>query len=211
MSAAGQPIAGRLTERQPRWYATVRSNIAARTGRSLDAWVAIARRCPRDEPRERADWLRTEPGRGVNHAALGLSEASPSAGGRDDPGALRAALAADAGSRANLAAIGRVAAGVTAVVAGQRKSFTAFSRDLQFAAARPLKGGRARRGPRRSPDALPRLGAARRKDSGSQRLTATVELDRRADVDDEIARLFTAAAANGWNSRPRGAGTGRNT
>ena len=197
MNAAGQPIAGRLTERQQRWFATVRSNIAAKTGRSLDAWVAIARQCPHDKPRARVEWLRTEYGLGVNHAALVLSEAFPSAGGWDDPGALRAALWADAESRAILAAIERVAADIPGLVVGQRKSFTAFSRDVQFAAARPLKGGRALLGLKLSPDASPRLGAPKRKESWSDRLTATVEHDRPADVDDEIARLFTAAAANG--------------
>ena len=36
-----------------------------------------------------------------------------------------------------------------------------------------------------------------RRQRWSERLTATVELDRPADIDNEIARLFTAAAANG--------------
>jgi hypothetical protein len=197
VSVTGHPISGHLTERQQRWFATVRSNIADKTGRSLDDWVAIARRCPHDKPRARVDWLRAEHGLGVNHAALVLSEAFPSAGSRDDPAALRAALWADAESRAILEAIERVAAGVPGLVTGQRKSFTAFSRDVQFAAARPLKGGRALLGLKLSPDSSTRLAASKRKESWSERLTATVELDRPADVDSEISRLLTAAAANG--------------
>lgn len=197
MSATGHPISGHLTERQQRWFSTVRSNIAAKTGRSLDEWVTIARACPHDKPRARVEWLRSEHGLGVNHAALVLSEAFPSADNWDDPVALRAVLWADAESRAILEAIERVAAGVAGLVVGQRKSYTAFSRDVQFAAARPLKGGRALLGLKLSPDSSPRLSAPKRKESWSERLTATVELDGPADVDNEIARLFTAAAANG--------------
>lgn len=197
MSATGHPISGHLTERQQRWFSTVRSNMHAKTGRSLDEWVTIARACPHDKPRARVDWLRSEHGLGVNHAALVLSEAFPSPDSWDDPVALRATLWADAGSRAILEAIERVAAGVPGLVTGQRKSFTAFSRDVQFAAARPLKGGRALLGLKLSPEASPRLAAPKRKESWSERLTATVELDRPADVDSEISRLFTAASANG--------------
>lgn len=186
-----------LTERQRRWFATVRANVQAKTGRSLDEWIAIARTCPHDKPRARTEWLRTEHGLGVNHAALVLSEAFPSDADWDNPDALRAALWADPSSRAILEAVEHIAAKVDGLVVGQRKSFTAFSRDVQFAAIRPLKGGRALLGLRLTPDASPRLAAPKRKESWSERLTATVELAAPADVDAEIESLFVAAATSG--------------
>ena len=197
MAASGGPIAGHLTERQQRWFATVRANLQAKTGRSLDEWVAIARACPHDRPKARVEWLRAEHGLGVNHAALVLSEAFPSAAGWDEPEALRAALWADPASRETLEAIEAVARGVDGLVVGQRKTYTAFSRDVQFEAMRPLKGGRALLGLKLAPDASARLTAPKRKESWSERLVATVELDGPGDVDDEIARLFKAGAANG--------------
>ena len=197
MGESGAPIAGHLTERQQRWFATVRANLQAKTGRSLDEWVAIARACPHDRPRARVEWLRTVHGLGVNHASLVLSEAFPSGAGWDEPDALRAALWADPASRAILEAVEAVAGVVEGLVVGQRKTYTAFSRDVQFAAMRPLKGARALLGLKLAPDASPRLSAPRRKERWSERLTATVELDRPEAVDGEIARLFGAAAANG--------------
>jgi hypothetical protein len=197
MGATGHPIAGHLTERQHRWFATVRANLAARTGRSLDDWVAIAKACPHDKPRARVEWLRAEHGLGINHAALVLSEAFPSGAGWDDPGALRAALWVDVSSRSILEAVERVASGIDGLVTGQRKTYTAFSRDVQFAAIRPLQGGRARLALRLAPDASPRLRAPTRRESWSERLTATVDLGSAAEVGPEIERLFAAAAANG--------------
>jgi hypothetical protein len=197
MGTTGAPIAGHLTERQQRWFATVRANLQAKTGRSLDEWVAVARSCPHDRPRARVEWLRSEHGLGVNHAALILAEAFPSGASWDEPDALRAALWADDASRAILEAVERVAASVDGLVIGQRKSFTAFSRDVQFAAMRPLKGGRALLGLKLAPDASPRLSAPQRKEGWSERLTATVELGSASEVDREIERLFGAAAANG--------------
>lgn len=197
MGVTGHPIAGHLTERQQRWFATVRANLADRTGRSLDDWVAIARSCPHDKPRARVDWLRAEHGLGVNHAALILSEAFPSGAGWDEPDTLRAELWADPASRAILDAVERVAAATAGLVIGQRKSFTAFSRDVQFAALRPVKGGRALAGFKLALDASPRLAAPARKESWSERLTATLELASPDEVDAEFARLFAAAAANG--------------
>lgn len=197
MGVTGHPIAGHLTERQHRWFATVRANLAARTGLSLDDWVAIARSCPHDKPRARVDWLRAQHGLGVNHAALILSAAFPSGAGWDEPGALRAELWADPASRAILDAVERVAAATAGLVIGQRKSFTAFSRDVQFAALRPMKGGRALVGFKLAPDTSPRLAPPTRRESWSERLTATLELASPAEVDTEFARLFAAAAANG--------------
>ena len=79
----------------------------------------------------------------------------------DDQGPLRAALWKDPASRAILQALEAAVAKLPDHITGQRKSFTAWSRKVQFAAARPVKGGHAMVGFAVSPDADPRLAAAR--------------------------------------------------
>lgn len=189
-------LPGNVTERQQRWFATVRANFEAKSGRSFAEWAAIARSCPHQSPRGRVDWLRENYGLGVNHAALVLAEAFPGSSW-DAPDAMRAALWKDASALAILDAVEAMAAGTDGLVVGHRKSFTSFSRAVQFAAMRPLKGGRALIGFKLAPEASPRLAAPARRESWSERLTATVELDGAQAVDAELARIFAAAAANG--------------
>ena len=187
-----------LTERQQKWFATVQANFARATGKPLAEWVEIMRACPETAPRAQAAWLKANHGIGVNHAAQILYACRPSDGpGWDEPEALRAALWKDAGALAILEAIERAAGGVDGVISGQRKGYTSFSRTVQFAATRPLKGGRALLGLKLDAAASPRLTPAPRKESWSERLIAVVELDGPDQVDGELARLFALAAGNG--------------
>lgn len=187
-----------LTERQRKWFATVEANFERATGRPVAVWVDILKGCPETRPRAQAAWLKATHGIGANHAAHILSAARPDeAMGWDDAEALRAALWSEPRSLAILEAIERAAAGVDGVISGQRKGYTAFSRAVQFAATRPLKGGRALLGLKLEPTASPRLTPAARKESWSERLSAVIELDGPGAVDGEIARLFAAAAENG--------------
>jgi len=187
-----------LTERQRKWFATVQANFARATGKPLAEWVEIMKACPETGPKAQAAWLKANHGIGVNHAARILDACRPADGpGWDEPEALRAALWKDAGSLVILEAIERVAGPVDGVISGQRKGYTSFSRAVQFAATRPLKGGRALLGLKLNPAASPRLTPAVRKESWSERLIAVVELDGPEQVDGEIARLFAAAAGNG--------------
>lgn len=198
MSEADADAGKGLTERQRKWFASVRASLETSTGRSLEDWVALARTCPETGPRKRAAWLKAEHGLGVNYASYVLGEAFPSeALGWDDPDGLRAALWADAGSRAILERLEAIADETEGVTTGQRKGYTAWSRAVQFAAARPLKSGRALLGLKLAPDASPRLSPPTRKESWSERLTAVVESAAPEAVDEEIARLFRAAAENG--------------
>ncbi|WP_426050718.1 DUF4287 domain-containing protein [Brevundimonas sp. SL161] len=187
-----------LTERQAKWFATVKANFETRSGRSLEAWVEIMKTCPETAPKARQAWLKAEYGVGQNHASYILDAFNPAAQpGWDEPAELRAALWKEAGSLAILEAVEAVASGVQGVISGQRKGYTAFSRAVQFAAVRPLKGGQAVLGLKLEPEASARLSPAARKESWSERLSATVELDDPAAVDGEIARLFAAAAERG--------------
>ena len=187
-----------LTERQKKWLATVQANLEKKTGKPLADWVAIMKTCPETAPRAQAAWLKAEHGVGQNHAAQILDACRPADGpGWDDPDALRAALWKDPGSLAILEAVERAADGVEGVISGQRKGYTAFSRGVQFAAMRPLKGGRALLGLKLSPEVSSRLSPSARRESWSERLSATVELDAADQVDAEISRLFAQAADNG--------------
>ncbi|MEQ7155919.1 DUF4287 domain-containing protein [Brevundimonas aurifodinae] len=186
-----------MTERQKTWFASLQANLEAQTGRSLDAWVEVLKACPETGRKAQAAWLKANHGLGINHASTVISAADPGGLGWDDPDGLRAALWKDAGSLAILEAVERIAAGVDGVVPTQRKGYTAWSRSVQFAAMRPLKGGRALLGLKLEPEASARLSAAVRKESWSERLTAVVELDAAAAVDGEIARVFAAAAERG--------------
>lgn len=191
-------MAEHLTDRQKKWMATVEANFEAKTGRSLAAWAAIARACPETAHRKRLEWLREHHGLGVNHGAFVLSKAFPEEGpGWDDPAALRGALWKHPGSLAILETIERAAEELEALVIGHRKSFTAFSRDVQFAAARPLKGGGALLALKLDPAVSPRLSPVTRKESWSERLTAQVEFASAGEVDGEIAALLREAHGNG--------------
>ena len=187
-----------MTERQKKWFATVQANFEKQTGKPVEAWVEILKACPHTTSGKQSAWLREMHGIGVNHAAFILSCADSSGEpGWDDPAGLRAALWKDAGSEAILRALEAAAGRLDGVVVGQRKAFTSFSRSVQFAAARPLKGGKALVGLKLEPEASERLSAPVRRESWSERLTAVVELSSPADVDTEIERLLALAYERG--------------
>jgi len=188
-----------LTERQKKWFATVEANFEKATGRPVAVWVDILQKgCPETRPKAQAAWLKATYGIGQNHAAHILNAARPDTSmGWDDAEGLRAALWAEPRSLAILEALERKVAGVEGVISGQRKGYTSFSRAVQFAAIRPIKGGKALMGLKLDPALSPRLGEAVRRESWSERLNAVVELDGPGAVNDEIGRLFAQAADNG--------------
>ncbi|HEV7228927.1 DUF4287 domain-containing protein [Brevundimonas sp.] len=187
-----------LTERQRKWFASVQASLAASTGRSLDQWREVMKTCPQTGHRARLAWLKAEHGVGVNYGSTILAACAPEGEPSwDEPEALRDVLWRDAGSRSILEAVEQATAGIADVVPTQRKGYTAFSRAVQFAAMRPLKGGKALLGLKLDPEASPRLSPPVRRESWSERLVSVVELSGAGDVDAEIARLFADAAENG--------------
>lgn len=187
-----------LTERQRKWFATVHANLEKNTGKPLAEWVVIMKTCPETQVKAQLAWLKTNHGVGQNHGVHILNAWRPGGGpGWDAPDELRALLWKDAASAAILTRLEAVAAADSTVVTGYRKNFASFSRNVQFAATRPLKGGRALLGLKLEPDASPRLSPSIRQESWSERLTAVVELDTAEQVDTEIARLFALAAERG--------------
>jgi hypothetical protein len=181
-----------LTERQKKWFASVQASLERDTGKTLDEWVTIARTCPETTPRKRTEWLREHHGLGVNRAAHILSEAFPPALGWDDAAGLRAALWIDPKSTAILDAVEKAAAGLPDIVTGQRKAFTAWSRKVQFAALKPVRGGSAMLGLAVAPDADPRL-LPPKNEGWSERLKSKLPLASPADVDAGVAALLKAA------------------
>lgn len=187
-----------LTERQKKWFATVEANLKAKTGRPLTEWLSIMKGCPETRPRAQMAWLKATHGLGQNYASLILDSMRPADGaGWEQPEALRAALWNDPKSEAILKAVERVAADIDGVISGQRKGYTSFSRAVQFAAMRPLKGGKALLGLKLDPTLSERLSAPGRSESWSERLVSVVELDGPGAVGGEVTRLFVRAAENG--------------
>ena len=182
-----------LTEQQQKWFASVRANLERETGKTLEEWVEIVRlECKETKPKARTDWLKATYGIGVNRAATIFGVAFPSEMGWDDADGLRAALWTDPASTAILEAIEAAIADYPDLVTGQRKAFTAWSNKVQFAAAKPVKGGTLSLGLALTPDASSRL-AEPKNESWSERLKAKLTLASPAGVDDEVKALLKAA------------------
>lgn len=184
-----------LTEQQRKWFTSVRDGLQRETGKSLAEWVAIAKTCPETAHRARLRWFKETHGLLQNRASYVLGEAFPSTGGWSEPDALRDALWTDTKSRAILEAVEKLALALPDVLVGQRKGFSAWSRNYQFAALRPLKGGHARLGLALAPDADKRLEPPKN-EGWSERLKAATVLNAPGEADARIAALLKAAWAS---------------
>jgi hypothetical protein len=181
-----------VTERQQKWFDSVRASFKAETGRTLEEWVEIARTCPETKPRARLAWFKAEHGLGQNRASMVLQAAEP--GGMDwtQDDSLLDALWTDPASRAIYQAVAAQAQALPQTIIGPRKAFVGFSRKVQFAAMRQLKGGGALLGLDVAPEVDPRLQPMRR-ESWSERLKSTVTLRGPEDVDEDLEALLRQA------------------
>jgi Domain of unknown function (DUF5655) len=109
-----------------------------------------------------------------------------------EPGKLIDLLWVDPASRAIFDAVDAAARRPNEVIQTARKGYTAWSRKVQFAAARPMKGGKLMLGLAVRPDASARLEAPR-SESWSERLKARALLNAPGEVDAEIEALLRAA------------------
>src|ERR1700694_2709964 len=183
-----------LTERQQKYFSALRASLQRDTGKSLAAWVAIAKRCPEEGHRARLRWLKDNYGLLQNHGSHVLSEAFGGGMAWAEPEKLIEALWSDPASRAIFEAIDPLARKPGAAIRSVRMSFTAWSREVQFAAARPVRGGKLMLGVAVMPDASPRLEPPRN-ESWSDRLKARTLLSSLVEVDAEIEALLRS----GWN------------
>ena len=181
-----------LTERQKKWFATVQASFVKETGKTVDEWVAIARTCPETKPRARVQWMKDHHGLGMNRASVVLGMAFPSSPDGDGSASLRQALWADPAARAVFEAVEAKATALPLVVTGQRKGYTAFSREFQFASAKPGKGGKVVLGLAVEPAADPRL-APPKNEGWSERLKSKLVLASPAEVDASVEALLKQA------------------
>ena len=172
-----------LTERQRKWFASVRAGIERDTGKTIEQWVEIARTCPETAHRKRLAWFKQQFGIGQNQASQILDAAFPAEPVPDlwqDPAASHL--------------FGLVKARILTlpdVVVGERKSFTGFSREFQFAAMRPVKQGLVL-GLLVTPDHDPRLLPAG-KEGWSERLKSKLQIQAEADIDHRLDPLIKAS------------------
>jgi hypothetical protein len=168
------PLVETLTERQQKWFASVREGLERDTGRSLDDWAALARACPETAPRKRVAWMKATYGLGQNRAMMVLNAAFPPQDSWAKPDALAERLWAAPFARAIHEAVRTRVLALPEVVVGQRKGFTAYSRRLQFCALRPASKG-VLLGLALDPGTDPSLGPAG-KQAWSERLLSLVNL-----------------------------------
>ena len=181
-----------MTARQEKWFASILESMERETGKTLDQWVAIARTCPETKPGARKAWFKAQHGIGTNRASVILGKAFPETALWAQPDSLRDTLWADPGARAILEAVEAAVADLPGLVSAQRKSFTAFSREFQFASVKPVKGGGARLGLAVEPDADPRLQPPKN-EGWSERLTSVLMLASSTEVDAGVQALLKQA------------------
>ena len=181
-----------LTERQRTYFASLQASLERDTGKTLAQWVAIARTCPESGHRARLKWLKDNYGLLQNHGSHVLSEAFESAMSWQQPEKLIEALWTDPASTAIFLAADVAARAPGEVIQTARKGYTAWARNFQFAAAKPLKGGKVMLGVALAPDASPRLEAPRN-EGWSERLKARTLISSPREVDAEIRALLRAA------------------
>ena len=181
-----------LTERQAKYFASLRASLERDTGKTLAQWVEIARTCPETGHRARLKWLKVNHGLLQNHGSHVLGEAFGSAMSWQEPEKLLAALWTDPASKATFEAVDAAARRPNEVIQTARKGYTAWSRKVQFAAARPVKGGKLMLGLALAPDASPRLEASKN-EGWSERLKARTLLSAPTEVDAELDGLLKAS------------------
>ena len=106
---------------------------------------------------------------------------------------LRAALWTDPASEAILQALEKAVAKLPDFTLGQRKTYTAWSRKVQMAAARPIRGGHALVGFAVEPTADPRLLPRGKSESWGDRLKGQMLLTSPDQVDASVEALLKQA------------------
>ncbi len=182
--------ASNLTERQAKYFASMRASLQSATGKSLDEWVAIARTCPETGHRARLKWFKETHGLLQNRASHVLSEAFGSAMSWSQPDGLIDALWIDSASKAIYQAIDAGAQALPDTIRTARKGYTAWSRTFQYAAAKPLKGGAVMLGLAVAPEGD--LEAAKN-ESWSERLKSRVRVDARDSLGERLPALLRTA------------------
>ncbi len=181
--------AANLTERQKKWFASVQAGLERDSGKTLAEWVEIAKTCPEHGHKARLRWFKDEHGLLQNRASQVLNAAFGTSMAWDDPDTLVAALWREPQSRAIFDAIQQAALSLPSAIQTARRGYTAWSRRVQFAALRPLKGRGAMLGVAIAPSEDNPL-TPPRSESWSERLKGRVALATPAAVDARIVELL---------------------
>ncbi|CAN5904159.1 DUF4287 domain-containing protein [soil metagenome] len=192
MGTTDTPNTKGLSPRQEKWFASARASLEKDTGKTMDEWIVIAKTCPETKTMARIAWMKEHHGLGMNRANIVMSAAFPTGSGWDEPVKLREALWKDPAATAIFEAVERAVTALPDVVTGQRKAFTGFSRNFQFASAKPLKGGQVALGLAVPLEADPRL-AEPKAEGWSERLKSKLTLASAADVDAKLTALIRQA------------------
>ena len=183
-----------LTPKQEAWFAALTASLERDTGKTLAAWIEIVRNeCPETTRQARAAWLKTRHGLSQTRVHQILNEFLPSDAGWTNPDALRTSLWKTPASLALLTAFEALIARLPEVIPTQRKGYSAFSRDYQFAALKPIKDG-VRIGLALPPEQDPRLAPAHR-EKWSERLHSSLTVASPAAIS-ELFRLVESAHDN---------------
>jgi hypothetical protein len=191
-SSGASIAAAGLTQQQQKWFASVREGLVRDTGKTLAQWAAIARKCPETKPKAQVDWLRKNYGLGVNRAAAVLDAAFGSSMGWDNPEALIAGLWKNPDHLKIHDALVAHVRKMKGAIVGEKKSFTGFSHNYQFAAARPTRGG-VRLGLAVPLKSSKRLEAPKKNEGWSDRNKSVVVLTSVKDIDAVLKTLLKAA------------------
>jgi hypothetical protein len=181
-----------VTERQAKYFASLRASLQATTGKSLDEWAAIAKTCPETGHRARLRWFKDHHGLLQNRASYVLSHAFGASSAWDEPDTLIAALWSSPGARAIFEAIDVLADLLPGALRTARKGYTAWSREFQYAAARPLRGGEVVLGLALAPNSTIGLESPK-SEPWSERLKSRVRLSATEGVDGRMAELMKVA------------------
>ncbi len=184
-----------LSPRQQKWFASVRDGLERETGKTLAEWVAIARACPETGERARLKWMKDNHGLLQNRATHVLAETFGSKMSWRDPAALIDALWTDRSSRAIFEVVDERVRTLPGAIQTARKGYTAWAREFQFAAMRPIKGGGAMLGLAVAPSEDPAL-EAQRNESWSERLRSRLVIPSPAAVSPGLSALLKAAWEN---------------
>lgn len=181
-----------VTPKQENWFTKVREGLEKDTGKALAEWIEIARACPESSHNKRLRWFKDVHGIGINRASVILSAAFETGLGWDNPEALIDQLWKTPELRAIYDAIEAYATSLgDDVVVGPRKTFSGFSRQYQFAAARPVRG-KVRLGLAVDPTEH-NLERAKSSDSWSDRVAAVVVVSSITDINKVVKSLMRSA------------------
>lgn len=182
-----------VTAQQSKWFESVQKGLEQETDKSLEYWTKVAKACPETKHKARLNWFKSEHGLGINRASLVLGAAFNTGLGWDKPDALLDQLWKIPETRVVYDRVQIIVKNFgDDVVIGARKSFTAFSRRVQFAALRPTRAG-VRLGLAIPLKDVDNCTAPLSSDSWSDRLTAVRLLGDASGIEQDVEALLRRA------------------